>query len=137
MFVETCLEIVNLELVELYMPIKEFNFKKGRRGEEEARVFLEQKGYELIEQNYVNDLGEIDLIMSDKDWLVFVEVKFKSDDRLGMPEEMLTKTKLAQVKRVAKLFLVMDKKIQRKFVKYRIDGVCILGEQIRHYINIV
>ncbi|MBP9818300.1 YraN family protein [Candidatus Shapirobacteria bacterium] len=119
------------------MPIKEFNFKKGRRGEEEARVFLEQKGYELIEQNYVNDLGEIDLIMSDKDWLVFVEVKFKSDDRLGMPEEMLTKTKLAQVKRVAKLFLVMDKKIQRKFVKYRIDGVCILGEQIRHYINIV
>ena len=118
------------------MKAKEYNFKKGRRGEEEARMYLEDKGYELIEQNYVNDLGEIDLIMSDKDWLVFVEVKYKSDDRLGMPEEMLTKTKLAQVKRVAKLYLVVDKLVQKKFKKYRIDGVCILGEQIRHYINI-
>lgn len=118
------------------MPIKEFNFKKGRKGEEEARIFLEAKGFMLIEQNYTNDLGEIDLIMIDKDWLVFVEVKYKSDDRLGLPEEMLTPKKLAQVKRVAEMYLITNMKIQKRFKKYRVDGVCILGNIIKHYENI-
>lgn len=105
-------------------------------GEVEARVYLETKGFEFVEANFEVDIGEIDLIMKDKDWLVFVEVKYKSDDRMGIPEEMIGPNKIAQVKRVAEIYLMKNPKIRRQYQKWRIDAVCILGKQIRHYENI-
>ena len=102
------------------------NYKKGKEGEEIARDFLIKKGFKLIESNYSNKLGEIDIIMSDKDWLVFVEVKLKVGDKYGSPEEMINKNKLAQVRRVAESFLVLEKGTAKNFDKYRIDAVCIV-----------
>ena len=102
---------------------KIFNYKKGKEGEEIAREFLIKKGFKLIESNYSNNLGEIDLIMIDKDWLVFVEVKLKIGDKFGTPEEMINKNKLSQVRRVAEMYLVME---PTEFKKYRIDAVCIV-----------
>lgn len=102
------------------------NYKKGKEGEEIAREFLIEKGFKLIQSNYSNDLGEIDLIMSDKDWLVFVEVKLKFGDKYGTPEEMINKNKLRQVRRVAESFLVLESPMAKIFSKYRIDAVCIV-----------
>lgn len=126
--------------------MKEFNkiqnYKKGREGEEIAREFLIKKGFKLIESNYSNMLGEIDIIMSDKDWLVFVEVKLKIGDKYGTPEEMINKNKLTKVRRVAESFLVLEKETVKNFEKYRIDAVCIVlnGDKtvrsIKHYPNL-
>jgi putative endonuclease len=116
--------------------MKKENYNKGKYGETEARVYLENKGYEFIEANFEVDIGEIDLIMKDEDWLVFVEVKYKSDDRMGIPEEMIGPNKIAQVKRVAEIYLMLNPKIKRQYQKWRMDAVCILGEKIRHYENI-
>ncbi len=118
------------------MKIKEQNFNKGRYGEKVALEYLIKKGYELVDQNYSIDMGikgEIDLIMKDKDWLVFVEVKYKYNDRLGKPEEMIDKSKLSKIKKVAEIYVFLKKPVQEKF---RIDAVCILGDQIKHYENI-
>jgi len=105
---------------------KFFNYKKGKDGEEIAREFLLKKGFLLIESNYSNNLGEIDLIMSDKEWLIFIEVKLKIGDKFGKPEEMIGNNKLSQVRRVAELFLVTDSSISKKYKKFRIDAVCIV-----------
>lgn len=116
--------------------MKQENYHKGKYGEELAKNFLIKKGYVFIEANFENKIGEIDLIMSDKEWLVFVEVKYKKDELMGLPEEMIDKRKIWQVKRVAESYLVersMDTKI---FFKYRIDAVCILGDLIKHYENV-
>jgi len=102
------------------------NYNKGKEGEEIARDFLIKKGFDLIESNYSNNLGEIDLIMSDKDWLVFVEVKLKIGDRYGHPEEMINKNKISQIRRVADLFLLLESPIANKYQKYRIDAVCVV-----------
>ena len=118
------------------MKVKEDNFKKGKYGEQQAKEYLTAKGYRLIESNYDTDIGEIDLIMSEGDWLVFVEVKFKQNDLLGLPEEMINTRKLSQVRRVAEIFLLTNPQIRKLFEKYRIDGVCMLGQEIRHYKNI-
>lgn len=116
------------------MKTKEENYHKGRYGENIAKEFLLKKGFVFIEANFENKIGEIDLVMSDDDWLVFVEVKYKSDDRLGIPEEMISSNKIWQVKRVAESYLV-EKRIEY-FEKFRLDAVCILGQEIRHYENI-
>jgi putative endonuclease len=118
------------------MKAREQNFNKGRSGEETARNYLESKGFEWVESNYANDIGEIDLIMIDKKWLVFVEVKYKTDDKFGIPEEMIGKNKLAKIKRVAEIYLMLNPKMRRRYVQQRIDAVCILGEEIRYYPNI-
>ena len=115
--------------------MKEFNkiqnYKKGKEGEEIAREFLVNKGFKLIESNYSNNLGEIDLIMSDKDWLVFVEVKLKIGDKYGTPEEMINTNKLRQIRRVAEAFLILESPISKNFSKFRIDAVCIVLEEDR------
>lgn len=118
------------------MKAKKQNYIKGRQGEKEAREYLERMGFELVETNYSCEIGEVDLIMIDHNWLVFVEVKYKADDRLGRPEEMIDKRKLAQVKRVAKWYLMENKEMSQRFDQYRIDAVCILGKEIRYYANI-
>lgn len=116
--------------------MKQFNYKKGKFGETEAKIYLENKGYEFIEANFEIDIGEIDLIMKDKDWLIFIEVKYKSDDSLGLPEEMIGPKKISQVKRVAEIYLMLNPKIKKQYQKWRMDAVCILGNEIRHYENI-
>ena len=115
---------------------KKENYHKGKYGENMAKEYLLKKGYVFIEANFENKIGEIDLIMSDHDWLVFIEVKYKSDDRLGIPEEMINKNKIWQVKRVAESYLVEKKRETKFFEKYRIDAVCILGDSIKHYENV-
>jgi putative endonuclease len=118
------------------MKIKEENYHKGRYGENIAKEYLLKKGFVFIEANFENKIGEIDLIMSDHDWLVFIEVKYKSDDRLGIPEEMIDKRKILKVKRTAESYLYENKKMMKLFEKYRIDAVCILGNEIRYYKNV-
>lgn len=121
---------------------KKENYIKGKNGEELALEFLKNKGFSLIETNYENKIGEIDLIMTDKDWLVFVEVKLKVGDRFGTPEEMINKRKIFQVRKVAESYLVLENKIAKNFKKYRIDAVCIVLnedltiQRINHYENI-
>jgi putative endonuclease len=115
------------------MKTKTENYNKGKIYEDEAKVFLESKGYNWVESNYENRIGEIDIIMRDNDWLVFVEVKYKTDDYFGLPEEMITPKKLCQVRKVAESYIFLK---QPKEKKYRIDAVCILGQEIRHYENL-
>jgi len=118
------------------------NYKKGKEGEEIAKKFLLEKGFEWIESNYLNKLGEIDLIMSHEDWLVFVEVKLKIGDKFGTPEEMISNGKLNRIRRIAEGFLLLESPISKKFSKYRIDAVCIVlnedktTKKINHYENL-
>lgn len=121
---------------------KIYNYNKGKDGEEMAKNFLTEKGFGLIETNYSNDIGEIDLIMTDNGWLVFVEVKMKIGDKFGTPEEMIGKRKINQVRRVAQIYLMFNPKIKQKYKKYRIDAVCIVKNlnntvnRIKHYRNL-
>lgn len=118
------------------MKVKSFNFAKGRGGEEQAREFLSQKGFTIIEANYANIIGEIDIVAVDQKTLVFVEVKYKSDDRLGRPEEMISRAKLHQIRRVAESYLVFHPEMRREYDRYRIDAVTILDKEISYYPNI-
>lgn len=120
---------------------KKFNFIKGRNGENEARIFLEKLGLKFVEANYKNKIGEIDLVMIDGDWLVFVEVKLKTGRLTGNPEDMIDSRKLYQIRRTAESYAV-EKSLNIYKQKFRIDAVCIVKnsdnriERINHYKNL-
>lgn len=65
----------------------------GNRGEELAKAYLEKLGYQIIASNWRERKFEIDLIAIDNDELVFVEVKTRSTDFFGNPEEAVTSKK--------------------------------------------
>ena len=116
--------------------MKQENKLTGKLGEEIAEGFLVKKGFELILRNFSTRFGEIDLIMRDKDKLVFVEVKTKKGLDWGSPEEMFTKSKLEKVKRMATVYL------KGQEVPCRIDMVAVVLDpennpvSVKHYENV-
>jgi len=116
--------------------MKVLNRETGRIGEGIAEGFLVKKGLELVLRNFSTRFGEIDLIMRDKDVLVFVEVKTKKGLDWGRPEEMFTRGKYERVKRMASVYL------KGKEVACRIDMVAVVlnGENeavsVKHYVNV-
>jgi putative endonuclease len=100
------------------------NLYLGKTGEEVAVEFLKNSGYKIIVKNYKNKLGEIDIIARDKDTFCFVEVKTRSSDRFGLPQEALSGFKQRQLAKVALSFL-KEKNLLNK--KARFDVVAILA----------
>jgi len=68
--------------------------KLGKEGERLAANFLAQKGFEVVYRNYRHRRAEIDLIVQQDDWLIFVEVKTRSSSSFGEPEEFVTAKKV-------------------------------------------
>jgi putative endonuclease len=71
-------------------PDRRRNRTFGNFGERVAASHLEQRGYTILERNWASREGEIDLIASRGDDLVFVEVRSRKGRDFGAPEETIT-----------------------------------------------
>ena len=69
----------------------------GRRGEELAARHLAAKGYEIVEQNWRCETGELDLVAREGQCLVLVEVRTRRGRSMGSPEESITTAKQARL----------------------------------------
>lgn len=65
----------------------------GHEGEEIAKDFLKKKGFEILESNWRFERKEIDLIARIDELIAIVEVKTRSTDYYGNPEEFVTRAK--------------------------------------------
>lgn len=65
----------------------------GRHGEQLAQQFLQGQGYILLETNYRFKRAEIDVIARKDNLLVFAEVKTRTSDMFGFPEEAVDSRK--------------------------------------------
>ena len=65
----------------------------GKLGEKAAQKFLKKRGYRIRETGFRCRHGEIDIIAQQKDCLVFIEVRTKSNLEFGTPEESITQAK--------------------------------------------
>ncbi len=77
----------------------------GKIGEDAACQYLQQQGYEIIENNYRCPLGEIDIIARDEQVTVLVEVRTRTSFAYGSPEESITTDKAWRLKRLADSYL--------------------------------
>lgn len=100
----------------------------GSEKEALAARYLQDRGYEVVEQNYYCPAGEIDLIAKDGIYLVFIEVKYRKDSRYGMPEESVTPKKRRIIYRTAQYY--MNERHTGENRPCRFDVVAILGDQI-------
>lgn len=107
----------------------------GKKGEQLARKFLEEKGYTILETNWRHEKDEIDIIANEKDELVIIEVKTRSTDFFGEPEESVGPLKEACLIRATEAYLE-EKELD---VDTRFDIISIIsdehGDSITHIID--
>ena len=77
------------------------NLLLGKIGENLAKQFLRKKGYKIIESNFHKRAGELDIIATNCDTLVFIEVKCRKGTEYGLPEESVTPWKIRTIVRSA------------------------------------
>jgi putative endonuclease len=108
--------------------------KFGEKSENLAVWYLKQNGYKIIEQNYRNRMGEIDIIARDKKTIVFVEVKSRKSIRYGSPKQAVTPKKQRTISMVALSYLKTTKQTD---AKARFDVVAITSNRDEPQIEIV
>jgi len=69
------------------------NQRIGKWGEDTAAEYLTQRGYEILERNIRTRYGEIDIAAKQGDITIFVEVKTRTSNTMGLPEESITPRK--------------------------------------------
>ncbi|MBR3249937.1 MAG: YraN family protein [Clostridia bacterium] len=96
----------------------------GKYGEDVAVRFLEQKGYKIIERNFSCRQGELDIIARNNEYIVFIEVKTRSNFLYGTPIEAVGKNKQKHIFRVAKYYLHIHR-LENHFVRFDVIEVFI------------
>lgn len=99
----------------------------GINAENLACCYLQEQGLRLEQRNFHTKLGEIDLIMSDKDYIVFIEVRFRKHDRFGSGAESVTYNKQQKIIKTAAYYL-QSRRDHRS--KCRFDVISISGGKI-------
>lgn len=95
----------------------------GVKGENIAAEYLQEKGYTILERNYRKQYGEVDIIATHKNTLVFIEVKTRTSAAFGTGFEAITYWKL---KSLVKTALVYKKFHPHLPEALRIDAISIL-----------
>lgn len=106
--------------------------KLGREKEEVACKFLKSKGYKILERNFTCKIGEIDIIATIDNIIVFVEVKYRQNEYLGLPREAVNYYKQRKIRNVATVYLKFKNKFENTC---RFDVIDILGDKITHIEN--
>jgi len=73
----------------------------GRYGEDRAAEYLVGQGYQILDRNWRNTEGELDIVGIKAATLVFIEVKTRTSNFSGSPLEAITKAKLTKLRRLA------------------------------------
>ena len=112
---------------------KSQNKSTGKIGEDLAVDLLINKGYQILERNWGNKWGEIDIIAKDDEILVFVEVKTKIGDFFGTPEEMVNHHKLSQLQKIASSYSSSENSPKRIDIVAIVLSPDLSPERINHY----
>lgn len=103
----------------------------GKEGEDIAADYLQRKGYKILHRNYRTPLGEADMIVSDNDVLVFVEVKARTGTAFGQPFEAVNFRKQAKIRKIALYYL----KVHKAEKPVRFDVVSIISKNGKNEID--
>ena len=102
-----------------------------------AERYLERRGYETLERGWACRAGKVDLIVTDEDYLVFVEVKGRKGAENGFPTEAVDAKKREKLERIAAMYL-RDYQLDEMGVRFDTVFIIDLGNGsalLRHHVN--
>lgn len=114
-----------------------WNLELGKMGEDSAAIYLEYKGYEIVERNWTCPAGEADIIAWDDDYLVFCEVKTRSSFSKGFPAEAVSKKKRKKYELIAAWYL-HEHEVANIPLRFDVIDILAVGTDramIKHFVN--
>ena len=102
--------------------------KTGQEQEAKAACFLKTQGYQILEQNYRCKRGEIDLVAREGQYLVFVEVKYRKNNKKGGAAAAVSTAKQKTISRVADYYMKVHGICADQSVRF--DVVAFDGEEM-------
>ena len=112
------------------------NQRIGRWGEKAAEEYLREKGYTILENNVRTPYGEIDIIASLDELIVFVEVKARTSQTFGLPEAALTSRKLGHMLDSAEYYASMHEIATWQCDAIAVERIPGTTPQIVHFENV-
>ncbi len=114
------------------LPIRGFTLASkiatGKRGEDQAASFLQGKGYRIIGRNVRARFGEIDLVAWHGKTICFIEVKARSSERFGLPEEAVNFFKRRTLIRLAQWYLQAHPNLRAEAVRFDVVSLVVDGQ---------
>lgn len=95
----------------------------GKQAEDFAYRYLKSQGLRLIARNYACRLGEIDLIMQDKDMLVFIEVRYRQQHQFGHSLETVDSYKQTKLIKTAEHYLQSNPILAESPCRFDVLGI--------------
>lgn len=96
-------------IVMIYKDKNMHNKNIGKIGEDIACQFLIRRGYTILERNYMERIGEIDIIAKKNREIVFVEVKSRKSMKNGDGIDSITRQKIRHIENVSKIYILKNK----------------------------
>lgn len=110
----------------------------GNEGEELAAAYLESKGYTVLDRNYHFERAEVDIVAYDNETcIVFVEVKTRSTNQYGEPEEHINEEKIQNIYKAAEAW-IYERKMDGSPVRFDIISILQQNDEapeIKHFEN--
>ncbi|QJD95764.1 YraN family protein [Mucilaginibacter robiniae] len=99
----------------------------GRQGEELAKTYLEKSGYEILDENWTFGKAEVDLIVYKNQVIIFTEVKARTSNSFGEPEDFVDNRKQKLLAQAADEYIyLMNHQGEVRFdiiaIRFRQDG---------------
>jgi len=113
------------------------NQRIGKWGEDTAVEYLTDRGYEIITRNARTPYGEIDIVAKQDDVAIFVEVKSRTSNKMGLPEESITPRKREHMHAAADYYAA-----ENGIDHWQIDVIAVEGKpssnpKITHFENAI
>lgn len=105
----------------------------GTSYERKAQEYLVENGYKILERNFRNRSGEIDLIAKKEEQIHFVEVKYRTNLDFGSPLEAVDFRKQKQIRNIARYYLMKNK--LHEWTPCQFDVIAFEGEKMIHLEN--
>ena len=108
------------------------NIELGKLGEDTVCKYFEKQGYFIVDRNFKCKSGEIDIIATDKNELVFTEVKTRCSKKYGEAREAVDEHKKKHIKKATQ-FYIHKYRLDNKFIRFDVVEVYLKNDKF--YIN--
>jgi putative endonuclease len=107
----------------------------GNEGEDIAAAYLESKDWLIFDRNYFFEKAEVDIVATDRNYIIFVEVKYRTNTYFGEPEDFITPKKEENIRKAAEAWLY-ERKMETAVARFDVLSIVQEGNkapQIKHF----
>jgi putative endonuclease len=113
------------------------NQRIGKWGEDAVVVYLTERGYEIVARNARTPYGEIDIIAKQANICIFIEVKARTSNKMGFPEESVNLRKQAHMLACAEHYAAENEIDHWQIDVISVEGKAGLKPKITHFENAI